>query len=278
MKESRRSILCPGCRRLISVDEAICPHCALKNPGLKARRDQQFRQILGHDYVVRNLIIANVAMFVTSLSRPVPIKSEPVSPGGNGYNPHPTFPSMVDASERKLPARGSPAHPFQHGGLISTGSLNRPRIRCLPDVRHLFRRRRGGVLGLFHGWGALHHWCLGRPLRPDRGSLVFRKEPWGPLWGDSVPADRRMGPGDYPLRVPGSWNQQLGPRGGTRRRCRNGGNPGIYGKATRDEFSERLCDDPGTFDPHDPFVAGPFRHGGENAPIDGRVWHCPRWV
>jgi rhomboid protease GluP len=76
----RKSILCPGCRRLISVDEAICPHCALKNPGVKARRNQQFRQLFGQDYVVRNLIIVNVAMFLISLL---------MSPLSSGLSIHP---------------------------------------------------------------------------------------------------------------------------------------------------------------------------------------------
>jgi len=34
MSSERKSILCPNCRKLISVDEPECPYCGLKRPGL----------------------------------------------------------------------------------------------------------------------------------------------------------------------------------------------------------------------------------------------------
>jgi rhomboid protease GluP len=118
----RRSILCPGCRRLISSDEAICPHCALKNPGSRARRNQQFRQLFGQDYVVRNLIIANVAMFLISLL---------LSPLSSGLTFHP-FRALSPSSQSLflLGATGTiPIHRFHqwwtllsanylHGGIL----------------------------------------------------------------------------------------------------------------------------------------------------------------
>lgn len=80
MNEPRRSILCPACRRLISVDEPICPHCALKSPSLRARRNERFRQFLGPEYIVRNLIVANAAMYLLSLL---------MSPLSSGLSFHP---------------------------------------------------------------------------------------------------------------------------------------------------------------------------------------------
>jgi len=47
---------------------------------MRARRNQKFRQLLGHDYAVRNLIIANVAMFLLSLL---------MSPLSSGLSMHP---------------------------------------------------------------------------------------------------------------------------------------------------------------------------------------------
>jgi rhomboid protease GluP len=122
MKESRKSILCPVCRRLISLDEAICPHCGLKSPGLKARRDERFRQLIGHEYVVRNLIIANVAMFLISLL---------MSPLSSGLSFHP-FHALSPSNQSLflLGATGAiPIHRFHrwwtllsanylHGGLL----------------------------------------------------------------------------------------------------------------------------------------------------------------
>ena len=33
MNNSRNSILCPNCRKLISSDEPLCPYCKVQNPG-----------------------------------------------------------------------------------------------------------------------------------------------------------------------------------------------------------------------------------------------------
>ncbi|MEN6437865.1 MAG: rhomboid family intramembrane serine protease [Syntrophobacter sp.] len=65
--ERRRSILCPGCRRLISADEPHCPHCGLKNPGSRWRAVFPAGGFPGDDQLVRNIIYVNAFMFVLSI-------------------------------------------------------------------------------------------------------------------------------------------------------------------------------------------------------------------
>ena len=65
--EERRSILCPGCRRLISNDEKACPYCGMKNPA------SAWRSLLGKGLfstsggALRIIIGANIAFFVLSI-------------------------------------------------------------------------------------------------------------------------------------------------------------------------------------------------------------------
>jgi rhomboid protease GluP len=66
MVSPRRSILCPGCRKLISKDEPRCPHCGLRRPG------SWWNRFLGSgsrdvDVPIRAVIYANIAMYGFSL-------------------------------------------------------------------------------------------------------------------------------------------------------------------------------------------------------------------
>jgi rhomboid protease GluP len=62
----RTSLLCPGCRRLVSADEPACPHCGLKRPGAPWRAalgvfGPAFRQL------VPELIALNITLYLLSL-------------------------------------------------------------------------------------------------------------------------------------------------------------------------------------------------------------------
>jgi rhomboid protease GluP len=63
----RRSILCPGCKRLISVDESPCPHCGLRNPGARWRNNFWTRGFQHGDQLIRNILYLNAAMFLLSV-------------------------------------------------------------------------------------------------------------------------------------------------------------------------------------------------------------------
>jgi rhomboid protease GluP len=66
-ERTRRSILCPNCRKLISRDEPICPYCGTSRPG-GFWKDNPFTRALGQtDLPVRIIIYANIAFYVISL-------------------------------------------------------------------------------------------------------------------------------------------------------------------------------------------------------------------
>jgi len=66
MSASRNSILCPNCRKLISLDEPVCPYCGLKRPGLHATAGK-LRNIVFAFEPVRAIIYINIAFYVLSL-------------------------------------------------------------------------------------------------------------------------------------------------------------------------------------------------------------------
>jgi rhomboid protease GluP len=66
-KVSRKSMLCPNCRRIISVDEARCPHCGMSAPGSRWKNNPFTRGWAEDDRLIRAIIFTNIAMFVFSL-------------------------------------------------------------------------------------------------------------------------------------------------------------------------------------------------------------------
>ena len=62
----RNSILCPGCRKLISRDEEVCPWCGLKRPGRRFPNPLQ-RWSATPAEIVKPLIAINVAFYILSL-------------------------------------------------------------------------------------------------------------------------------------------------------------------------------------------------------------------
>ncbi len=65
--QERRSMLCPNCRRLISKDEASCPHCGLRNPGARWRHNILTGGLLNGDQLIRNIILLNAFLFILSI-------------------------------------------------------------------------------------------------------------------------------------------------------------------------------------------------------------------
>lgn len=62
----RNSILCPNCRKLISLDEPACPYCGLVRPALHATAGK-LRNILFMLGPVQTILYINIAFFVLSL-------------------------------------------------------------------------------------------------------------------------------------------------------------------------------------------------------------------
>lgn len=66
MTSERKSILCPNCRKLISVDEPECPYCGLKRPGLHNTAGAVRKLLFGTNPVMA-IIYINIAYYVLSL-------------------------------------------------------------------------------------------------------------------------------------------------------------------------------------------------------------------
>ncbi len=66
-KHQRQSILCPKCRKLISVDETICPYCGLTRPGSLWKNNIITLGFSNTDQLIRIIIYVNVGIFIISL-------------------------------------------------------------------------------------------------------------------------------------------------------------------------------------------------------------------
>jgi rhomboid protease GluP len=65
--KKRNSILCPNCRRLVSISAPACPSCGLKKPGSLLNNNIFTRGTDTDGGVVRIIIAVNIVMFVLSL-------------------------------------------------------------------------------------------------------------------------------------------------------------------------------------------------------------------
>jgi rhomboid protease GluP len=77
---NRSSILCPNCRRLVSIDEERCPHCGLRHPGSRWKNVSLGWKLFASDRIVTNVIALNVLMFLLSIL---------IHPGSTGFSINP---------------------------------------------------------------------------------------------------------------------------------------------------------------------------------------------
>ena len=65
--QKRRSILCPNCRKLISVDEARCPHCGTSRPGSWWKNNLWTQSYHNPEKFIKNIIYVNIGIYLISL-------------------------------------------------------------------------------------------------------------------------------------------------------------------------------------------------------------------
>ncbi|MFO7605681.1 MAG: rhomboid family intramembrane serine protease [Desulfurivibrionaceae bacterium] len=65
--QKKNSLLCPGCRRLISRSEEKCPHCGLRKPGSWLKNNRLTALYSQPDQLIRTIIHVNIGMFILSL-------------------------------------------------------------------------------------------------------------------------------------------------------------------------------------------------------------------
>ena len=124
MSSERKSILCPNCRKLISMDEPACPYCGLIRPGLHNTAGIIRKIFLGSD-PIRTIIYINIAFYFLSLL----LDPEGILAGSGMFN----FLSPSNQSLFLLGATGTipviQAHrfwtlvsaSFLHGGILHIG-------------------------------------------------------------------------------------------------------------------------------------------------------------
>jgi rhomboid protease GluP len=94
--QERHSILCPNCRKLISIDESSCPHCGLPNPGSRWKSSVFARGFFSGDQLIKNTIYITAAMFVISLL---------INPTSTGFSMNPF--SFLSPGDRSLLLMGA---------------------------------------------------------------------------------------------------------------------------------------------------------------------------
>ncbi|MGD8229591.1 MAG: rhomboid family intramembrane serine protease [Desulfobacteraceae bacterium] len=65
--QQRRSILCPNCRKLISVDEARCPYCGTGKPGSWWKNNYWTQGLRNTDQLIKAIIFVNLGIYLVSL-------------------------------------------------------------------------------------------------------------------------------------------------------------------------------------------------------------------
>jgi len=63
----KKSMLCPGCRKLISSDEERCPYCGLSNPGSRWKKSLPVNILRNPRDMMRIIIIANVVLYALTI-------------------------------------------------------------------------------------------------------------------------------------------------------------------------------------------------------------------
>ena len=145
----RQSILCPNCRKLISLSEPKCPYCGTARPGSWLKNNLWTRGFNDPYQLIKAVIAVNVGMYVLSLL---------LYPTTNSLTLNPlTFLSPSNTSIILLGATGVvPIDHFQQllHQMLGTGALSIdrfPRWWTLVSAGYLH----GGILHIFFNMAAL---------------------------------------------------------------------------------------------------------------------------
>lgn len=77
---TNNSMLCPHCRRLISLDEPVCPYCGISNPSSWWKNNRLAAALSDPSGFVQLILYANIGLYVLSLL---------LNPRGSGLNFNP---------------------------------------------------------------------------------------------------------------------------------------------------------------------------------------------
>ena len=95
-QQSKKSLLCPNCRRLISRDEAQCPYCGIRRPASWWKNNRLITGLSHHDGVISLILYTNIGFYILSLV---------LFPRGSGLALNPM--SFLSPSHKSLLVLGS---------------------------------------------------------------------------------------------------------------------------------------------------------------------------
>lgn len=195
----RSSLLCPGCRKLISRSEDKCPYCGISKPGSWLKNNRLVSSFSNPEQVIQIILYANIGMFVLSIL---------LNPGRANLNFSPF--SFLSPSNQSLLLLGSTgtvpilqlnrwwtlvSANYLHGGLLHI-FFNMMALRQLgPLVAHEFGSYRmfaiytiGGVLGFFLSFLAGVQFTIGASasLCSLIGALLFYGKSRGGVYGQAI--------------------------------------------------------------------------------------------
>lgn len=203
---TRRSLLCPNCKKLISGSVAHCPYCNLKNPSSTLKSSVFRNSIKDPDTFIITIITINIMMFILSVI---------ITPQLTNFNPSPF--NFLSPSSQSLLILGSTgtipvfqldrwwtllAANFLHGGLLHL-LFNMLALRQLgPLVANEYGVSRtvvfytiGGIVGFFISAVAGVRFTIGASAAICSliGALLFYGKSRGGIYGQNM------------LRQIGSW-------------------------------------------------------------------------
>ena len=197
--QQKNSMLCPGCRKLISRSEDKCPYCGISSPGSWLKNNRLATSFADPARLLQIILYANIGMFVLSIL---------LNPSRANFNFSPF--SFLSPSNQSLLLLGSTgtvpilqldrwwslvSANYLHGGLLHI-LFNMMALRQLgPLVAREFGTHRmfaiytiGGVLGFFISFLAGIPFTIGASaaLCSLIGALLYYGKSRGGVYGQAV--------------------------------------------------------------------------------------------
>jgi len=197
--QNKNSMLCPGCRGLISRSEKKCPHCGLTRPGSWLKTNKLYAAFSDSEQLIQMILYANVGMFIVSIM---------INPGRSNYNFNPfTFLSPSNQSLLVLGSTGTVSIAqlgrwwtllsanYLHGGLLHI-IFNMIALRQLaPLAAREFGTYRmfsiytiGGIFGFFLSYLAGVSYTIGASASVCSliGAILFYGKSRGGIYGQEI--------------------------------------------------------------------------------------------
>jgi len=201
MNQKPNAILCPRCRRLVSIGESRCPYCGFTQPASSLGRAAIAKQFHQPDKLIKTIIYINVGMYILSLLLFIQFIWVSINPL--------TFLSPYIGSLKLLGATGTEANPvgpsirwwtlisanFLHGSLVHLFFNMAVFKQIAPLIIRVYGAHRmfvlyllGGIIGFWVSYLAGIRVTIGASAAVCSliGSAVYYGKNRGGLFGQAV--------------------------------------------------------------------------------------------